>query len=383
MLETQETDGGVLVRLPVPALSLKTFYAAPGAPATEVPFSCNGSVMETPHYTLQYDVNNFLCRIYDKDEDREVLKEAGLGNALEIFEDKPIKYDNWDIDHDVIENLTPVYGFKGRTLVTDGPVEIRLRSVFEIENGTTVTQDLVCYADSPRVDFHTLVHWNSPHRLLKAGFDLDINASRARSEIQFGSIERPTTANTGVELAKYEVCNRNYTDVSEPGFGAAILNDCKYGITVLDCNLRLSLHRGGTHPDYTGDVGDHEMTYSLLPHVGGFRAETVVQSAYTLNVPHFTAPGKAEVLPLVRIDAPNVIAEAIKPAEDGSDAFILRLYESEGTKTTTDLTFGLNVCETTAVNLLEDELEPLAVTDNKLGLTFRPFEIKSVKCRRS
>ena len=32
-----------------------------------------------------------------------------------------------------------------------------------------MTQDLVCYADSPRVDFHTLVHWNRPHRLLKAG----------------------------------------------------------------------------------------------------------------------------------------------------------------------------------------------------------------------
>ena len=136
-------------------------------------------------------------------------------------EDVPLSYDNWDIDRDVVENLQPVCGFKGRTLVTDGAVEIRLRSTFEIENGTTLTQDLVCYADSPRVDFHTLVNWNSPHRLLKVGFDLDIAAKSAKSEIQFGAIERPTTANNSLELAKFEVCNRNYTDISEARFGAA------------------------------------------------------------------------------------------------------------------------------------------------------------------
>ena len=368
----------------IPGFGTKFLELADAPLAVTSPFRYDGTTLKTPFASIVFDENGYIASFTDLASGRELRKPGGEPlNVLLFGEDVPLTYDNWDIDHDVIENLTPVYGFKGRTLVTDGPVEIRLRSVYEIENGTTVTQDLVCYADSPRVDFHTLVHWNSPHRLLKAGFDLDINASRARSEIQFGSIERPTTANTGVELAKYEVCNRNYTDVSEPGFGAAILNDCKYGITVLDCNLRLSLHRGGTHPDYTGDVGDHEMTYSLLPHVGGFRAETVVQPAYTLNVPHFTAPGKAEVLPLVRIDAPNVIAEAVKPAEDGSDAFILRLYESEGTKTTTDLTFGARICETAATNLLEDELEPLTVSDNKLRLTFRPFEIKSVKCRRS
>ena len=293
----------------------------------------------------------------------------------------PLAWDNWDIERDVIRNLQPVSGFKGRELITDGGVEIRLRSTFEVDK-TTIVQDMICYADSPRIDFHALVDWNSPHRLLKVGFDLDISAAKARSEIQFGSIERPTTANNSLEAAKFEVCNRNYTDISEPRFGAAVLNDCKYGISVGDCNLRLSLHRGGTHPDYTGDCGKHEMTYALLVHNGGFSAEQVVYPAYELNVPIVAVQGATDVAPFACITAPNVIAEAVKPAEDGSDAFVLRLYECEGSKTAANVQLSVPVSGASMTNLLEDELKVLTVKDNSFNLHFNPFEIKTVKCIR-
>jgi len=354
---------------------------APTAAAS--PFAYDGTTLKTPFAEITFDADGYIASFIDLASGRELRKEDGLPLNVFLFgEDVPLTYDNWDVDHDVIENLAPVHGFKGRTLVSDGAVEIRLRSVFEIEIGTTVTQDIVCFADSPRVDFHTLVNWNSPHRLLKAGFRLDISAARARSEIQFGSIERPTTANDSMELAKYEVCNRNFTDVSELGFGAAILNDCKYGITVLNCDLRLSLHRGGTHPDGTGDCGDHEMTYSLLPHTGSFCAESVVQPAYELNVPAFAIFGKADVAPIAVIEAPNVIAETVKPAEDGSDAFIMRLYESEGTKTTAKIRLDACVSCGSLTNILEDETQPLSFADGGVRLTFRPFEIKTIKlCR--
>ncbi|MBQ6020067.1 MAG: alpha-mannosidase [Clostridia bacterium] len=347
-------------------------------------FSYDGTTLKTPFAEIVFDEDGYIGSFLDPASGRELRKAGGAPlNALLFGEDVPLYYDNWDVDRDVVKKLSTVHGFRGRKLITDGAVEIRLRSVFELENGTTVTQDTVCYADSPRVDFHTLVHWNSPHRLLKAGFDLDISADRARSEIQFGCIERPTTENNSLELAKFEVCNRNYTDISEPGFGAALLNDCKYGITVTDCNLRLSLHRGGTHPDYTGDCGDHEMTYSLLPHAGAFCAASVTHPAYELNVPYFTAKGKSDTAPIIEISEPNIIAESVKPAEDGSDAFVLRLYECEGTKTTSCIRFGDPVSKTILTNLLEDELTPVLLDGDSLNMTFRPFEIKTVKCLRN
>ena len=291
----------------------------------------------------------------------------------------PLSYDNWDVERDAIAKGKPVHGFKGRTLVTDGAVEIRLRSEFEVGDGTSLVQDMVCYADSPRIDFHTLVDWNSHHRLLKAGFDLDIAATRAHCEIQYGSIERPTTENNSMEMAKFEVTNRNFTDLSEPRFGAAVLNDCKYGISLAGGNLRLSLHRGGDHPTVCGDDGVHEMTYSFLPHAGGFAAETVVQPAYELNVPFVAVKGTAELTPFAAVSAPNVIVESVKPAEDDTDAFVLRMYECEGSKTNADVKLGVPVTKAVLTNLLEDEKEDLPVADGALSLAFKPFEIKTIK----
>ena len=358
-----------------------TFCDAPvEAPS---PFRYDGTTLETPFATLVFDENGYIASLTDRATGRELRKPGGAPlNVLLFGEDLPKNYDNWDVERDAVRNLRPVCGFRGRTVVTDGAVEIRLRSVFEIGDGTTLRQDLICYADTPRIDFHTLVDWQSPHRLLKAGFDLDVTAQTARCEIQFGAMQRPTTENNSLELAKFEVCNRNYTDVSEPGFGAAVLNDCKYGVTVTDCNLRLSLHRGGNHPDVSGDCGLHEMTYSLLVHNGGFSAEAVVHPAYMLNVPTVAVPGKAALPPFARISAPNVICEAVKPAEDDSDAFVLRLYECEGTQTAAQIAPGVPVTGAVLTNLLEDEKERLPLEDGKLQLRFRPFEIKTVKFTR-
>ncbi len=347
------------------------------------PFTYDGTTLVTPFAKIVFGEDGYISSFVDLGSGRELRKPGGDPlNVLLFSEDVPLSYDNWDVERDALEKAKPVSGFRGRTLVTDGAVELRLRSAFDVGGGTTLTQDLVVYADTPHVDFHTLVDWHSHHRLLKAGFDLDVSAKEAKCEIQYGYIERPTTENNSLEAAKFEVCNRNYTDVSEPRFGVAVLNDCKYGIALSGANLRLSLHRGGDHPDVSGDEGVHEMTYSLLPHAGAFCAEAVVRPAYELNVPYFAVSGNAMAAPIVRVSAPNVLVESVKPAEDGSDAFVLRLYECEGSAAKTTLSFGVPVKAATLTNLLEDEKKALDLSDGSLALTFRPFEIKTVKLTR-
>ncbi|MBR0538584.1 MAG: alpha-mannosidase [Clostridia bacterium] len=354
-------------------------FAGEAVPAAS-PFVYTGDTLETPFASIRFDEDGYIASFIDKQSGRELRRPGGDPLGVLLFgEDVPAAWDNWDLDRDVVRNVQPVKAFGGRTVVTDGAVEIRLRSVYTAEK-TKITVDMVCYADSPRVDFHAAVDWNTPHRLLKVGFDLDIAAKEARSEIQYGSILRPTTENLSTEYSKFEVCNYKYTDISEPHFGAAVLNDCKYGIAVTGGNLRLSLHRGGTHPDFTGDCGVHEMTWALLPHNGAFAAENTVYAAYELNVPVFVSAGKASVAPIVKTDKANILVESVKPAEDG-DGYVLRMYECEGANTKASLSFGKLPASATLTNLLEDPVEALDLVDGKLPLTFRPFEIKTVKIR--
>ena len=366
--------GGVAI----PAFGSRVIETADAPVKAASPFTYDGTRLETPFAEIWFDENGYISSYVDKATRRQLRKTGGAPlNVLLFGEDVPKDWDNWDLERDIVYKLKPVTGFKGRVVITDGAVELRLRSAFDVGDGTTLTQDMVCYADSPRIDFHTLVDWNSPHRLLKAGFDLDIAAARARSEIQYGHVQRPTTQNDSVEYAKFEVCNYKWTDVSEPRFGAAVLNDCKYGVTVTDCNIRLSLHRGGTHPDFTGDKGRHEMTYSLLVHEGAFSAENTVYPAYMLNVPAVTAKGEAGIAPIVKIDAANIICEAVKPAECG-EGTVIRLYECEGAKTAACVSLK-GAEKAVLTNLLEDPICALPVENGEVKLLFRPFEIKTVK----
>ena len=264
-------------------------------------------------------------------------------------------------------------------MVSDGAAAYVVRSVYRISDRSTVTQDMIFFADSAEVRFDTAMDWNDDHRFLKAAFDTTVSDDFARHEIQFGCVKRPTTRNTSLEQAKFEVCNHKYTDFSEPRYGVAVLNDCKYGISVQDGSLQLSLHKGGRHPDHKGDKdGIHRCVYAFLPHTGGFSAEAVIEPAYMLNVPVLVADGSLDVSPLVGVDAPNVIVEAIKPCEDAQKAYIVRLYEAEGSATKTVLrlpSFARGVCET---DMLEQPTADLGAAD-ALPLSFRPFEIKTLK----
>jgi alpha-mannosidase len=266
--------------------------------------------------------------------------------------------------------------------VADGPLQLRLRSHHSIGRRSTLTQDIVFHATTPRVDFETVVDWHEKHTLLKAGFELDVLADFARHEIQYGHVERPTHRNLAQDRARFEVCAHKWTDLSENGFGVALLNDCKYGIGVKGGDLRLSLLKSGTHPDARGDEGTHRFTYSLLPHACGFSVEAVVRPAYELNVPVTVCPAgpraKGFAGPLA-IDAPNVIIESIKWAEKGK-AFVVRLYEAGKTATNVKVQFRVPVKSVSEVNLLEERPRRLALTDDTVKFAVRPFEIKTLLC---
>ncbi|XP_065436570.1 alpha-mannosidase 2C1-like [Chrysemys picta bellii] len=93
----------------------------------------------------------------------------------------------------------------------------------------------------------------------------------ATYEIQFGHLQRPTHWNTSWDWARFEVWSHKWMDLSEHGFGVALLNDCKYGASVHKNVMSLSLLRAPKSPDATADIGPHEFTYAVMPHRGEFQ----------------------------------------------------------------------------------------------------------------
>lgn len=361
----------------IPALSSVSLPLSDRIRSGNSPFKMTGNHLETPFADVIFDECGAIASFVDKKSGRELRKQNGNPlNSFYIAEDVPQFYDNWEIEFEAMSKMRLQRKLKSFEVISDGEVMFVLRVSYEIGQRSSLTQDIRFYAGSPRVDFHTVVDWKEKHTFLKAGFDLDISAATVKNEIQFGHIDRPVTRNNSYEAAKFEVCNHKWTDLSESRFGAAILNDCKYGISTYEGNLCLTLLRSGTHPDVTGDEGVHEFTYSLYPHAGGFSVNNTVREGYLLNIPAFAVRGRGKnEKPMMRLSCDNIVCEAIKPAALRADAFVARFYEAERNKTVCGITVPDGVRRVYRTNILEDIREELPITDGKVSVPFRPFGI--------
>ncbi|WP_342774094.1 glycoside hydrolase family 38 C-terminal domain-containing protein [Paenibacillus oralis] len=326
-------------------------------------------------------------RWYDKDNGRELLAERQKGNQLQLFHDRPSLWDAWDLD--------PRYEQQpaGSPLLTRREAVLRGRVLdilqFRWEYGRSVIEQTVLLPKrGRRVDFQTKVLWQEDHKLLKVAFPVDVLAGKATYEIPFGALERPTHRNTSWDQAQYEVCGHRFADLSEHGYGVSLLNDCKYGYDIHGNVLRLSLLRAPSWPDRHADRGEHEFTYSLYPHAGDWREAQVVREAAALNAPlrPVAAPaggGQAAYPPRqswLDFRSGHVILETVKAAEDGSGR-VLRLYESSGGRAEAVIGGLPEQARFFAANLLEEESGELHAENGTLRLTFRPFEVKTIKIR--
>ena len=95
---------------------------------------------------------------------------------------------------------------------------------------------------------------------------MDIPADEATIEVQFGNVKRKTHTNTSWDKARFESCAQKWMDFSEGHYGVSLLNDCKYGHSVNDGTIGLTLLKSGVEPNPNADVEIHEFTYSLQPH---------------------------------------------------------------------------------------------------------------------
>ncbi|MBE6790376.1 MAG: alpha-mannosidase [Ruminococcaceae bacterium] len=349
---------------------------------TENRFNCNfireGNKLSAPFYEVTLAENGTISEYFDKRAGRQIVCGENF-NTLLVAEDVPASWDNWDVDSDYELKFKNASKLVSSEIVSVGRVAYIIRNKYQITANSTVTQDMMFFAHSAEIRFDTVIDWNDNHKFLKAAFDTDIFDDFARHEIQFGYAKRPTTRNTSVEQAKFEVLNHKYSDISEARYGFAVLNDCKYGISAKDGSLRLSLHKGGNRPDHEGDRdGLHRCVYSVLPHEGSFGTENVIKPAYMLNIPVIQTKGTTEVAPLIRLAADNCIVEAIKPCEDAEKAFIVRVYEAEGAYTKTAVEFFDGMKKAALTNMLEEEIAEIG-TNKKTELVFKPFEIKTVK----
>ena len=175
---------------------------------------------------------------------------------------------------------------------------------------------------------------------------------------------------------------QKWMDFSEGNYGISLLNNCKYGHSVMDGTIGLTLIKCGVEPNPNADVEMHEFTYSLYPHSGTWKQADTVKEAYNINQPAYAVHGgdAGKCYSFASVNKGNVVLETIKQAENG-DGTVLRLYECENSRTKTTLTVPGEFTKAYATNLLEEIEEELPIAGGKVVFTIKPYEIKTILLR--
>ncbi|MBN1350738.1 alpha-mannosidase [candidate division KSB1 bacterium] len=379
----------IFVATAVPAMGYKTYgwrkISEQPVYDTELKVS-DELTFESAYYKMKFDAaSGCMTNLMLKETRKELIEPGSFGNRFQLLKEKAGEMSAWTIG-EILETRDMLKPVRIEVLER-GPVRALLQVVHR-DGKSEFVQRMAVYHNLRRIDFPCTVDWQeigtrqTGSKMLKVAFPLNLSReSTATFEIPFGTIAR--------EASGHEYPTQKWMDVSDSGYGISLLNDCKYGCDVNENVMRLSLLRCSYEPDPIPDKGVHHFTYSLVPHFNDWKTALTLRSGYELNqplMPMITDAHEGKLPPeiaYVRCSAENVIITALKKAEEG-DALILRCYETHGTAVETEFEFAINIVNAVETNLLEQELEGMAIpcSGNRFKLSLGAHEIKTVKIQR-
>jgi alpha-mannosidase len=353
----------------VPAFGYRQFRLRRTQPAAQ-PASAvhaSGKELENEHLRVTFGEDGSLS-IFDKDAGTEVLR-GGAGGARAIVLDDPS--DTWSHGVRAYTQEVGAFGNARFRVLENGPLRARVR-VRTSYGSSSLATDWLLYSGARTLEARVALDWHEHLKILKFSFPVNAQEPRPTYEIAYGYKVRKAEGD--------EDPGQRWIDLSGRGakgeYGLAVINDAKYGYSVQDNDMRISITRGAVFAQHQPrklepngeyiwqDQGEQTFRMLLVPHSGTWQEANIVRLAeeFTAPVPIIYQgihPGnRPPAASFLSVDAPNVVVSAVKEAEDGKD-LIIRCYETAGrpTKATLDLD----------------------LVKRRWTGTFRPLEIKTLR----
>lgn len=391
LLSYEDGKAHLLIAATVPATGYAVYDVREGGSSARA-ISAETNVLENSVYKLVFDNKGDITSLFDKQNNKELVKE-GKAIRLALFtENKSYNWPAWEIlkettDREPISITDDVK----ISQVEDG--DLRKAICVEKRHGQSVFKQYIrLYEGSraDRIDFYNEIDWQSTNALLKAEFPLSISNPEATYDLGIGSVKRGNNTTTA-----YEVYAQYWADLTDKSnsYGVSVLNDSKYGWDKPNDNtIRLTLlHTPETKGNYAyqdkQDFGYHTFTYSLLPHSGAFEKAKTVVSADQLNQPimAFAAgkhPGRlGKSFSFVNSDNTSVAVRTLKKAQS-SDELVIRVYETGGVKEqTAEIAFAGTIISANEADGTEKTIGKALFNGNKLQVAIRPNSVKTFKVK--
>ncbi len=358
----------LVFQAPLPAFGYRQFRLRKG-PRPVAPSGVHASTetLENDHLRVTFSSEGTIG-IFDKDAGREVFAGPTTGARGVVLDDPS---DTWS--HDVVSYSDEIGNFRGAELrvLEGGPLRGRVRMRTRYGHSVLET-DWILHAGSRTLEARCSLDWHERLKMLKLSFPVHVEEPHSTYETAFGYIERNTNGDENPGQRWIDLTGKR----EGKDYGLAVINDAKYGYSVLKNDMRVSIVRGAVYAQHRPaklmpngeyiwqDQGIQTFRMWLAPHAGPWQAAGVVRLAEELTAPvpvlyQGIHPGlKPQSASFLSVDAANIVVTALKKAEEG-DGLILRCYETDGRATTATLDIGF--------------------LKQRWSGSFRPLEIKSFR----
>ncbi len=305
--------------------------------------------LENQHLRVTFQPDGALS-IFDKDAGQPVFS-AGEGARAIVFNDPS---DTWSHGVRAYDQRIGAFGNAQRRVIENGPLRSRVQ-VRSTYGDSTLTTDWILYAGSRTLEARVSLDWHEHLRMMKFCFPVAVSDPRSTYEIPYGNIVRATNGD--------ENPGQRWIDVTGAGshgeYGLSVINDAKYGYSVLGNNMCVSIVRGAAYANHQPkvlepnlehiwqDQGVQTFRMLLVPHVGNWREAALPRKTEEFLSPvpviyQGIHPGRrAQQDSFLSVDAPDVIVSAIKKSERGDD-LIVRAYETDGHPASAVISFRQN-----------------------------------------
>jgi alpha-mannosidase len=378
----QEMSDGRSARWAVaPALGIGSTAVEP---AGMLPVTVAGGVLDNGLIRVCVDEDGLITSIYDHVNARETIAAGRAANLLQVHPDHPASWDAWNLEGHYRHSCVDLTEADAVEIVDKGPLlgSLQVRRSF---GRSSVIQTLVLRAGSHRLEVATEVDWHETEKVLKVAFPFKLHATDESAEIQFGHLRRPIHTNTSWDAARFELYAHRWVHLDEAGYGIAMVSGSTYGHDIdrsgreggaTTTTLRLTLLRAPRNPDPNTDQGVHRFVYAVVP---GASVADAVAEGYALTLPLRLVDAVGAVEPMVTVENPATVVEAVKLADDRSGDIVVRIYESLGGQAQTDVRSAIPIREAHLVDLLERPIAKVDITDDVIRLALQPFEICTLR----
>lgn len=305
--------------------------------------SCDLS-MENEHIKVTFDSKTgAIISLISKEDNFEYVSPSSSFALPTVIQDD--KTDTWAHNVFKFHDIKGVMDLASIELVETGPVRAIMRVKHRFGN-STLSQDFMLGAGQRALRVKCKAIWHEDFTMLKIPFNMDGSDEISTYEIPCGFIKRPCN---GEEEPAQNWADLTVTASDGTRRGVAVMSDSKYSYDCPGKELRLTALRNVIFADHYSyrppadfqftDEGLQRFEYGIYVHKGEVETTDIVRQAALFNGRPVVVPesyhkgtGAKQVMSYLDIDAENIVVTAFKYCEDGSGAYILRLYETMGKK---------------------------------------------------